>query len=166
MSYDADKLTEKIDSLQAVTGEQTPAVSAYPKFDGEQYVIEPEQYGTASREISWKRRLRRRLKISRIPLISRLRNVMRNRRIHLNLLKVQSACDLMNQYCKAKIVYPMTEEVVVDASVISGWLTVDDKMQVTISEDAVREWLEESVTNMTQWEQQGLLRHPPEGRQR
>ena len=37
----------------------------------------------------------------------------------------------------------MTEEVVVDASVISGWLSVDDKMQVTISEDAVRQWLEE-----------------------
>ena len=47
VSYDKDKLTEKIDSLQAVTGEQTPAVSAYPKFDGERYVIEPEQYGTA-----------------------------------------------------------------------------------------------------------------------
>ena len=51
----------------------------------------------------------------------------------------------------------MTEEVVVDASVMSGWLTVDDKMQVTISEDAVRKWLKSSATNMTQWEQQGLL---------
>ena len=49
----------------------------------------------------------------------------------------------MNLYCKAKIIYPMTEEVVVDASVISGWLAVDDKMQVTISEDAVRQWLQE-----------------------
>ena len=76
-------------------------------------------------------------------MILRLKNVMRNRHIHLDLREVQAACDQMNQYCKAKIVYPMTEEVVVDASVMSGWLTVDDKMQVTISEDAVRKWLEE-----------------------
>ena len=34
VSYDVDMLTEKINSLQAVTGEQTSAVSAYPKFDG------------------------------------------------------------------------------------------------------------------------------------
>lgn len=143
VSYDADKLTEKIDSLQAVTGEQTPAVSAYPKFDGEQYVIEPEQYGTA---------------IQRDILEEKIASAIENFQDTLNLeaekcyaeppytsesAEVQSACDLMNQYCKAKIVYPMTEEVVVDASVISGWLSVDDKMKVTISEAAVRKWLEE-----------------------
>ena len=142
VSYDVDMLTVKINSLQAVTGEQTSAVSAYPKFDGEQYVIEPEQYGTA---------------VQRDILEERIASAFENLQDSLDLeaekcyaeppytsgsAEVQAACDLMNQYCKAKIVYPMTEEVVVDASVISGWLTVDDKMQVTISEDAVRQWLE------------------------
>ena len=143
VSYDKDKLTEKIDSLQAVTGEQTPAVSAYPKFDGERYVIEPEQYGTA---------------VQRDVLEERISSAFEDLQASLDLeaekcyaeppytaasAELQAACDQMNQYCKAKIIYPMTEEVVVDASVISGWLAVDDKMQVTISEDAVRQWLQE-----------------------
>ena len=143
VSYDADMLTEKINSLQAVTGEQTPAVSAYPKFDGKQYVIEPEQYGTA---------------VQRDVLEERIASAIENLQDSLDLesekcyaeppytaasAEVKSACDRMNQYCKAKIVYPMTEKVVVDASVISEWLSVDDKMQVSISEDAVRRWLEE-----------------------
>ena len=142
VSYDADKLTEKIDSLQAVTGEQTPAVSAYPKFDGKEYVIEPEQYGTA---------------VQREILEEKIASAIENLQDSLDLetekcyaeptytsasAEVQAACDQMNRYCKAKIVYPMTENGVVDASVISGWLSVDDKMQVTISEDAVRQWLE------------------------
>ena len=143
VSYDADMLTEKVNSLHAVTGEQTPPVSAYPKFDGEQYVIEPEQYGTA---------------VQRDVLEEKIASAIENLQDSLDLeaekcyaeppytaasAEVQAACDQMNQYCKAKIIYPMTEEVVVDASVISGWLSVDDKMQVTISEDAVRQWLEE-----------------------
>ena len=99
VSYDADMLTEKINSLQAVTGEQTPAVSAYPKFDGKQYVIEPEQYGTA---------------VQRDVLEERIASAIENLQDSLDLesekcyaeppytaasAEVKSACDRMNQYC-------------------------------------------------------------------
>ena len=47
VSYDQSALDSKIQSLQAVTAEQVPAQSAYPKFDGEKFVIEPEVIGTA-----------------------------------------------------------------------------------------------------------------------
>lgn len=117
VSYDADKLSEKIASLKAVTGEQTPAVSAYPKFDGKQYVVEPEQYGTA---------------IQKERLEKRIAEALLNLEELFELEKegcyaappytseseeVQAACGLMNQYCSARIVYPMNEQVVVDGSV-------------------------------------------------
>ena len=140
VSYDVDMLTEKINSLQAVTGEQTPAVSAYPKFDGEQYVIEPEQYGTAVQRDILEERIASAFEDLQDSLDLEAEKCYAEPPYTSGSAEVQAACDLMNQYCKAKIVYPMTEEVVVDASVISGWLTVDDEMQVTISEDAVREW--------------------------
>ena len=47
VGYDEDALAEKIESVKAVTQEQTQPVSAYPKFDGNSFVVEPEVYGTA-----------------------------------------------------------------------------------------------------------------------
>ena len=143
VSYDAEKLKERIETLRAVTGEQTPATSAYPRFDGEQFVVEPEQYGTA---------------VERKVLDQKIADAVTELDGALDLeseecyalpeytsesAEVLQACDRMNEYCRARIVYPMDEDVVVDAAVISGWLTVDEKMKVSIDEDAVRLWLKE-----------------------
>ena len=47
----------------------------------------------------------------------------------------------MNKYLQASITYTMTENVVVDKSVINSWVTVDDDMKVSFDENAVRDWL-------------------------
>ena len=47
VSYDESKLQQEIQNLQTVTREQIEPKSAYPKFDGNQFVIEPEVKGTA-----------------------------------------------------------------------------------------------------------------------
>ena len=47
VDYDEAALQEKIQNIKAVTQEQTQPVSAYPKFDGNSFVVEPEVYGTA-----------------------------------------------------------------------------------------------------------------------
>ena len=36
--------------------------------------------------------------------------------------EVQAACDAMNQYCRASIIYELDQPVVVDKALISGWL--------------------------------------------
>ena len=143
VAYDADKLGEKIDSLHAVTGEQTPPVSAYPKFDGKQYVIEPEQYGTAIQRDVLEEKIAGAIEKLEGSLDLEAEKCYADPAYLSTSKEVKDACDLMNQYCSARIVYPMNEEVVVDAPVISGWITVNDKMQVKIDEEAVRLWLEE-----------------------
>ena len=40
-------MEEQINNLQSVKVEQIPPTNAYPKFDGTQYVVEPEVTGTA-----------------------------------------------------------------------------------------------------------------------
>ena len=57
--------------------------------------------------------------------------------------EVQAACDTMNQYCRASVTYEMDEPVVVDKALISGWLTVDENMQVIFNTEAVKQWLAE-----------------------
>ena len=47
LSYDSQKLEQKLQTLQAVTEEQVPPKSAYPEFNGEKFEVHPETYGTA-----------------------------------------------------------------------------------------------------------------------
>ncbi len=144
VGYDEDALAEKIESVKAVTQEQTQPVSAYPKFDGNSFVVEPEVYGTA---------------VDKEVLTEKIREYITEFKTELNMMdeecyampkytsespEVQAACDTMNEYCKASITYTMEDEnVVVDKTLISTWLKYDDNMQVSLDENAVREWMRE-----------------------
>lgn len=143
VDYDEAALEEKIQSIQAVVQEQTEPTSAYPKFDGESFVVEPEVYGTA---------------VNMEVLTEKIKTYITEFRPELDMLEeecykmpkytsespeVQAACDAMNEYCKASITYTMTENVVVDKALISTWLTYDENMQATLNEEAVREWMRE-----------------------
>ena len=143
VNYDQAALEEKIQTIQAVTNEQTEPVSAYPKFDGNSFVVEPEVYGTA---------------VDMDVLSEKITMAVTEFEPSLDLLEeecyklpkytsdspeVQAACDTMNEYCKASVTYTMTENVVVDKTLISTWLSYDDNMQETFNEDAVREWMRE-----------------------
>ena len=164
ISYDEEQFQAKLESLGAVTSEQTQPVSAYPRYDGEKFVVEPEQYGTA---------------IQIDVLVEKMKEAFAALEETLDLEdagcyavpayteespEVHQACDVMNQYCETRIVYPMTEEVVIDKSVISGWLSVDENMQVVISEEAVREWLQKFGDTYDTTGQQGHLQRPQESR--
>lgn len=141
--YDDEKLQEKIDSLQAVTGEQIPSISAYPGYDGEKFVIIPEEYGTQVNREKLNQAVR--LKVEELDSFLDLEK----EKCYQDPLYTQEseavklACDLMNSYCDASVVYNMDEDVIIDRSVISKWLSVDDEMQVSIDENAVRNWLEQ-----------------------
>lgn len=144
VGYDEDALNSKIQEVKAVTQEQTDPVSAYPKFDGDTFVVEPEVYGTA---------------VNMDVFTEKIAEYITNFKTELNMIdeecyvmpkytsessEVQAACDTMNEYCKASITYTMEDEnVVVDKELISTWLKYDDDMQVTLDEDAVREWMRE-----------------------
>lgn len=52
--------------------------------------------------------------------------------IHKDSKEVQAACDTMNKYLKASITYTMSESVVVDKTLISTWIGVDDNMNVVL----------------------------------
>ena len=143
VEYDEAALDEKIQNLQAVTAEQTDPVPAHPEYDGNSFVVADEQYGT---------------KVDMETLTAKIKQYITEFRTSLDMMdeecyvmpaytsdspEVQAACDEMNSYLKASITYPMDENVVVDKSLISGWLTYDDSMQVTFNEDAVKAWMRE-----------------------
>lgn len=139
--FDTMKLSEAIDSLEFLQEETVESKSAYPKYDGNQFVIEPEVYGNAvDKEV---------LEQKAGKLIADLEPVLDLEKEECYAMpdyvrdseEVVAAADLMNKYCNTSITYSMDEEVVIDRSTISQWISADESMQVTINEDAVREWL-------------------------
>ena len=143
VDYDEALLDEKLQSIKAMSKEQTEPVSAYPKYNGNLFEVEPEVYGSAVDTEALKEKI--------VQYITEFRD-------SLNMMdegcykmpaytsaseEVKNACNTMNQYLKAKITYTMDEEVVVDKDLISQWVTCDSEMNVTFNEEAVKAWMRE-----------------------
>lgn len=66
VGYDEAALESKIESVQALNQEQTDPQSAYPKYDGNSFVVEPEVYGTKVDVDTFKAKWRMRSQTSRV----------------------------------------------------------------------------------------------------
>ena len=141
VSYDESKLQQEIQNLQTVTREQIEPKSAYPKFDGNQFVIEPEVKGTAVDQDVLNEKINQYITEFKSELDMEKEGCYKKPVYTSDSKEVKAACDEMNKYLQASITYTMTENVVVDKSVINSWVTVDDDMKVSFDENAVRDWL-------------------------
>ena len=141
VSYDESKLQQEIQNLQTVMREQIEPKSAYPKFDGNQFVIEPEEIGTAVDRDVLNEKINQYITEFKSEFDMEKEGCYKRPVYTSNSKEVKAACDEMNKYLQASITYTMTENVVVDKSVINSWVTVDDNMKVSFNENAVRDWL-------------------------
>ena len=142
IEYDENALDAKIRSLQAVAGEQSEPRSAAPEFDGTKFVPGKEEQGTAEADVL-AQKVRESVESVSEALDLEEAGCYKEPKYTSESPEVQAACDEMNRYCKASVTYEMDEPVVVDAEVISGWLKVNDEMQVTFDKEAVKKWLSE-----------------------
>ena len=138
VGYDEAALESKIESVQALNQEQTDPQSAYPKYDGNSFVVEPEVYGTKVDVDTFK------AKVKDAITNFKSEKCYAMPKYTSESPEVQKACDAMNNYLKASITYKMTnQDVVVNKDLISGWVTYDDNMNATLDESKVKEWLRE-----------------------
>ena len=143
VKYDKDKLAKVIENLDCMAEEnQIPSVSAKPEFTGEKFEVAAEQIGTA---------------IDKDKFAETVTKAINGFQSEVDLMKedcyilpkytkdspeVAEACEKMNSELGANITLdfsPNTE--VVDSSVISQWITIDDNMQVTFNQDAVKQYI-------------------------
>lgn len=143
VSYDRDALEDLIGDLQAVKGEQTPPVSAYPKFNGTEYDVEPEVTGTKVDIDILREKIHQYISEFQPELDMEAEKCYAMPKYTSDSGDVRAACNEMNQYLKASITYSMDQPVVVDKTLISTWVSADENMKVTFDEGAVREWLRE-----------------------
>ncbi len=141
VGYDKKALDDKIQELQSVKAEQIPAANAYPKYNGTEFVVEPEVLGTAVEMDVLKEKIHAHISAFQSELDMEKEGCYALPKYTSKSEEVKKACDSMNQYLKASITYTMDENVVVDKELIATWLTVDDNMNVSFNENGVREWL-------------------------
>lgn len=139
--YDNEKLKQEISNLYVVKQEQTEPASAFPVYKDGKYVVKKEEYGTA---------------LDLEKLEDKIAEYISSFQPQINLIdeqcykqpvytaespEVLNACEKMNMYCHLNISYDFGKTVIVTGDEIAGWLTVDDKMNVSINENAVKSWV-------------------------
>lgn len=143
VSYDRDALENRIQGLESLKVEQVPPTSAYPKYNGTEFVVEPEVTGTEVDVDVLREKIHQYISEFQPELDMQEEKCYAMPIYTSESGDVRAACNEMNQYLQASITYTMDQPVVVDRTLISNWVSVDDDMKVTFNEAAVREWLRE-----------------------
>lgn len=141
VKYDEMAMKKIIDGLHAITVEQVPSKSAKPEFDGDKYEITPEVIGTEiEREVLEKEIISAILE-KKDEINLKEAKCYKSPRFTKDSKEVIDACNLLNQYIQTEVTYLIPEKTIIDKTIISSWLSVDDNMQVKINDDAIKEWL-------------------------
>ncbi len=144
VKYDADALSAIISNLECMKEEnQTVSVDAHPEFQNDQFVVVPEVVGTQINIEVFSEKVEEAINGFQPTLDLYETGCYILPRFLSDSEEVIAAKDAMNSYLGANITYdfnPYTE--VVDASVISQWVSVDVDMNVTFDEGAVRAYVQ------------------------
>ena len=144
VKYDADALSAIISNLECMKEEnQTVSVDAHPEFQNDQFVVVPEVVGTQINIEVFSEKVEEAINGYQPTLDLYETGCYILPRFLSDSEEVIAAKDAMNSYLGANITYdfnPYTE--VVDASVISQWVSVDADMNVTFDEGAVRAYVQ------------------------
>lgn len=145
VQYDDAKLTNVIKNLACMDPEnQIESVDAKPEFKETQFVITEEVIGTQIDEEVFNGAVKGAIEAFEDTLnLSETGCYLLPKYVSTSE-EVIEACEKMNSYLGAEITYDLhPDTVVVDASVISEWVTVSKKMKVKFSEKKMKEFLSE-----------------------
>ena len=144
VEYDKEKLNTVMASLDCTNAEgKIDSVSAVPVFQDTQFVIQDEVIGTKIDNEKFSAAVDTAISEFKKTLDLSKSGSYIQPKFTANSKEVAAAKDAMNKYLGANVTYdfnPHTE--VVNASVISQWVTVDADMNVTFNEDAVRGYIQ------------------------
>ena len=140
--FDSNLLNQQIQRLNPVTKEQSPPISAFPVFDGEYFVIEPEVSGTAI-DVE---RLRTLVHEAVATQVSELyladKNLYEQPRFTAESPEVIAVTDTLNTFIRTSITYPVETYITIDGSDIIDWVSYDDDLNPILDEARVAAWVD------------------------
>lgn len=144
VDYNREKLDALITGLACMQEQnQQPPVSAQPVYNGQQFEIQNEVYGKQLRQEHFFKVLHDYVGQFKDELNLEQEECYVMPKFKKDSKEVMAAKDKMNSYLKASVTYNVEPVAVVEQSLISQWITVDDDMNVVFSTDAVGAYVDE-----------------------
>ena len=144
VGYDENKLTDVISKLNCVNKKNwTKPTSAQPEYNGEEFIVKEEVFGTTLRVKTFNKVVRDRIAGFADTLNLVEAECYKKPKFVSTSPEVQKACDKMNKYIRASITYDFGDHTeVVDRNVIKDWLRVNTKkMKVRYDEEKVNAYV-------------------------
>ena len=153
VQYDEEALEEKIENLACMDPDnQVKSKNAKPEFKDTEFVITEEIIGTQIKEDVFLKAVKNAITSFEYTLNLSEAECYKLPKYVSTSEKVIKACEKMNSYLGAEIVLDFhPNEEVIDASVISQWISVDSKMKVKFSDEKMKEYLSELGKKYDTW---------------
>lgn len=148
IEYDEAKLDAVLSGLDCAKEEnQTPSQNAQPKYEKDQFVIQPEVIGTQIDQENFKKAAAEYIGGFKTEMDMHAAGCYHTPKYTSESKEVQNAVAEMNKYLQSRITYdlsPKTE--VVGKDQISQWLTVDENMEVAFDTKKINAFLAQLAT--------------------
>lgn len=156
VTYDDEKLASLIAGLSCMQAEnQVAPVNAHPEYDGNQFVVIPEQTGSQIDTETFNNAVKESIEGFKDTLDLTESDCYVKPQFTSESQEVTAACDAMNKYLTASITYTFGSQTeVVDKELISQWVTVDDAMAVTFNSDAVAQYVQDLASKYNTYQRQ------------
>lgn len=143
ISYDKDKIDYLVRNLFQVSGSQVEAArNAQPVYKDGKIVIEDQISGSTVDQTKLKKLLINAIADGDSTIDLKAEDCYVQPKYTSSSKKVKQAAAKMRKMIKAEITYTFgSDKVVIDKSVFGPWLTVDDKMNVTIDQTQLKKYL-------------------------
>ena len=140
---DEDKLNASLSALNALAEPNiTKVENAHPVYEGNAFTVKPEVTGNELDQKLFKETVKDAILAGKQELDLDAEGCYKKPAYTKDSPEVQAAADTMNKYIKSVVTYTFgDQQEVLDSATIAGWLGVDDKMQVTINNDAVSDYV-------------------------
>lgn len=143
ISFDEELFNERVKNLEVVTKGQTSPVSASVVIEGTDVTIVPHEYGNVVNVEHLQVELQKNISTLADEFNALEADIFVQPEFKTDSPEIVEAYETVSQYLSTEITYLVGTEVLVDKTLISDWVTIDDELNVHLDEEQVNQWLYE-----------------------